>query len=158
MLRRTEHLLGRPALDDAPVVQHEALLAQAVDEREVVRDQHVREPVRLAQPRDQVEHAGLHRHVERARGLVEHEQARLDRQRAGDHDALTLAARELVRVAVRELRLEVDLGQQPGDALALLRARHDPVRAQRLDDACRTRMRGSSAASPSWKTICTARR
>jgi hypothetical protein len=91
--------------------------------------------VGLAEPRDQLEHTRLHGHVERARRFVEHEQPRLDRERAGDADALALAARELVRVAIGELGLEVDLGEQPIDSLALLRTRHDPVRAQRLGDA-----------------------
>ena len=41
-------------------------------------------------------------------------------QRAGDADALALAAGELVRVAVGEVRVEADDAQQLLDALLLL--------------------------------------
>ena len=53
--------------------------------------------VDLAQPAAQVlAHLG----VERPERLVEEEHARLDRERAGERDALALAAGELGRVAV----------------------------------------------------------
>ena len=54
----------------------------------------------LAQPRDQVEHGGFDRHVEAGGRLVHHQQRGLGHQRHGDHHALLLAARELVRIAL----------------------------------------------------------
>ena len=45
-----------------------------------------------------------------------------DGQRAGDADALALAARELVRVAIGEVRVQADDAQQLLDALLLLAA------------------------------------
>ena len=53
---------------------------------------------------EQVDDAGLDRDVERRHRLVEHEQLRVERERAGDADALALAAGELVRVAVARAR------------------------------------------------------
>src|SRR6266568_1223443 len=47
----------------------------------------------------EIEHLRLDRDVERAHGLVEHEELRLDGERARDADALALASRQLVRVA-----------------------------------------------------------
>ena len=51
----------------------------------------------------------LHRHVQGRGRLVEHDKPRLQDQRAGDRDALALAARELVRVALGGLGVEPDL-------------------------------------------------
>ena len=61
---------------------------------------------------------------------------RLDGQRARDADALALAARELVRIAVRVARQEPDVAQQLA-ARARRRSRavrHDAVDVQRLAD------------------------
>ena len=68
----------------------------------------------VLQADQQVHHLGAHRDVERRGRLVEHEDPRLDGERAGDGDALGLAARELVRVAAGEARRERDHLQQPG--------------------------------------------
>jgi hypothetical protein len=55
--------------------------------------------VQPAQPAAQLlAHLG----VERAERLVEQQHARLDRQSAGQRDALPLAARQLVRIAVAQ--------------------------------------------------------
>ena len=51
----------------------------------------------------------LNRDVERRHGLVAHDEARLDRERTRDPDALPLAAGELVRVAGRRVLAEPDL-------------------------------------------------
>ena len=70
----------------------------------------------LLQPVEQVQDLGLHRHVERRRGLVGDQQVRVQRERHGDHRSLAHAAGELVRVLVG----------------ALVRAR-DPDPAEHLD-------------------------
>ena len=53
----------------------------------------------VAQTLDQLQDPDLDRGVQAARRLVEQEEARSDRQRAGDHGALALAARDLVGMA-----------------------------------------------------------
>jgi hypothetical protein len=52
------------------------------------------------QPVEELEDLRLDRHVERRRRLVRHEQLRPTGERHGDHGALPLSARELVRVVV----------------------------------------------------------
>ena len=65
--------------------------------------------MRLLQLRQQVQHLRADGDVERRDRLVEHEDFRPQHQRAGDGDALALAAGEHVRVAVVELRPQPDL-------------------------------------------------
>ena len=68
-----------------------------------------------------------------ARGrLVEHDELRLQDHRAGDGDALALAAGEFVRVAVARRRVEADLAQDRGDAAA--RSPAEAVHAEALGD------------------------
>ncbi len=105
---RLEHLTDRPVLDDAPAVQHRDPVRDRADQREVVRDEEEPEAELALQLGDQVDDRGLHRDVERRRDLVAHEQRRRDRERAGDRDALALAAGELVRVAVDHRRAQRD--------------------------------------------------
>jgi hypothetical protein len=72
----------------------------------------------LLQVLHQVEHLGLHRDVERADRLVGHDQLRPGDQRAGDGNALALAAGKLVRVFVQIAVAQAHLGQHLGGALA----------------------------------------
>ena len=69
--------------------------------------------LRLQRPQ-QVHHLGLDGDVERAGRLVQHHQAGLEDQGAGDGDALALAAAELVRVAGGGGGIEPDLLQRLG--------------------------------------------
>ena len=66
---------------------------------------------------EQVDHLRLDRDVERGHRLVGDDQLRVQRERARDADALTLPARELVRVAVEVMRREADDVQQLEHAL-----------------------------------------
>ena len=68
---------------------------------------------------EQVEHAHADRDVEHRGRLVRDQQVGLDRERARDGDALSLAAGELVRVAIHELLG----GVEPDRAQELERAR-----------------------------------
>ena len=52
----------------------------------------------------QVEDLRLDRDVERRDGLVGDDQLRIERERAGEADALALPARELVRIEAGRLR------------------------------------------------------
>ena len=127
--------------------------------RQVVGDEQVGEAEVVLEVVEQVDDLRLHRHVERRHRLVEHDQARLERERARDADALALAARELVRVAVEVLGL-----RGPRARAARARASLDARRARRRAAAAAapmiwpTRLRGLSDANGSWKTICISRR
>ena len=54
---------------------------------------------------------GLDRHIERTGRFVEDDQPGFEHKGAGDGDALALAARKLMGVALRRIRVEADLGQ-----------------------------------------------
>ena len=114
--------------DDPPKVHHGDARGDPLDHGEVVRDEQVGEAVIALQPREQREHLRLHRDVERGDGLVEHDELRLDRQRAGDRDALALPAGELVREPRGVAGAQPDL---------LERARHARVRRGALRELVR---------------------
>src|SRR5581483_10279076 len=84
------------------------------------------------EPADQLEDPGLHRDIERARRLVEDEDARLDRQRTSDRHALPLSTRELVGIPASVLGLQPHLLQQPYHPSRRVRAIGDSVDAQAL--------------------------
>ena len=90
---------------------------------EIVRDEQIGQAELVPQPLEQADDLGLDRDVQRGRRLVQHEQGRLQRQRAGNADALLLAARHLVRIARRHLRVEPDHAEQSVDGLGLLGGR-----------------------------------
>jgi len=82
-------------------------VADLLDDAQVVGDEEHRQPHLLLQLHQQVDDLGLDGDVERAHGLVAYQQPGAQDKRPGYPDALALAARELVGVAV-------DLvGQQP---------------------------------------------
>ena len=122
--------------------------------RQVVGDEHVGQAELVLQLLEQVDDAGLDRHVERRHRLVEHDQLRLEGEGPGDADALALAAGELVRVPVGVLGRQADeraAARAPGRGLLACSAAVD---LQRLGRASRpTVMRGLSEAYGSWNTI-----
>jgi hypothetical protein len=63
-----------------------------------VADEDVGEVARFLQALEQVEHLGLDRDVQRADRLIADDQLGLERQCAGNADALTLPTTEFVRV------------------------------------------------------------
>ena len=155
---RVELVRGRD-LRDLAEVHHEHAVRDVPDDVEVVRDEHVGEPEVALEVLEQVQDLGLHRDVERRDGLVADDQLRVHGERAGDADALALAARELVREAV------VVLGVQADDVEQLL---HAPLVLRRRCRSCGpraarptmkpTRLRGFSDAYGSWKIIIISRR
>ena len=94
-------------------------VADVLDHAEVVADEEIREVERALQLHEQVEHLRLDRHVERRDRLVADEELGLDRERAGDADARALAARELVREAAHQRRVEADAVQLQPDVFDL---------------------------------------
>ena len=129
------------------------------DDVEVVRDEDVGEPELALQVLEQVEDLRLHRDVERRDRLVADDQLRVDGERAGDADALPLAAGELVREAVVVLRVEADDLEQLLHAALDLGVGADAC-APRAPRAMMkpTRLRGFSDAYGSWKIIIISRR
>ncbi|ELZ80681.1 hypothetical protein C454_10261 [Haloferax gibbonsii ATCC 33959] len=118
VFRRLEQLVCRAEFDHVAEVHHGDAVADVADDRKVVGDKEVRQPELRLEVVEQVQHLRLHGHVERRHRLVEHDEVRFERERAGDTDTLALAAGELVGVAVEVVRREADPLQQVGDLVA----------------------------------------
>lgn len=130
--RRAEDLVGRALLEDRAEIHHHHPVGQASHRSEVVGDQQVAQAALALDPRQQVEHGAADRHVERRGRLVQDEDRRLDRERAGDGDALTLTTAEAAGVAVHELRGETYLLEEPAHPGPSLGAVQVRVQAERL--------------------------
>ncbi len=135
MPRIAEQLLLAGQFDQASEVHHAHLVAHMAHHRQVVRDEKVSEAALALQVLHDVEHLGLHAHVQRRGRLVAHQEFRLGRQRPGDRNALPLAARELVRVLRHVERRESHRLEQFAHPLRQLAAvGDDAVLLHRLAD------------------------
>ena len=127
------HVVRFAELDDLAEVHDRDVVADVAHHGKVVRDEDVREPELVLQVLEQVDDAGLDRHVERRDRLVEHQQLRVERQRPRDADALALTAGELVREPVHVFGVEPDERHQLLDAIDLF-ALAQLVDLERLTD------------------------
>ena len=118
MAGRSEQRLRIRGLDDDAEIHHRDPVGDVLHHREVVRDEDVGEAEPVLQVAQQIEDLRADRDIERRDRLVADDQLRLDRERAGNRDALALAAGEFMRVAAREARLEPDQPQQFLDPFA----------------------------------------
>ena len=121
-------------LDDLAEIHDGDAVADVLDDREVVGDEQVGQAELALQVAQQVDHLRLHRDVEGGDRLVADDQARVQRQRAGDADPLALAAGEFVRVAVERVLPQADLEGELRDPLVELTAARDAVIDERLAD------------------------
>ena len=107
-------------LDDLTKIHHRDAAADIAHDVEVVCDEQVGQPETVAQFDEEIDDLRLHGSVERGNGFIRDDDARLDRKRAGDGDALALASAERVRQAVLERRREADRQQQLVDPIVAL--------------------------------------
>jgi hypothetical protein len=112
--RSVVELARRPDLLDPPAVEHRDPVRDRHRLLLVVRDQHGRDVDLVVQAAQPLAQLGAHLGVERAERLVEQQHARLDGERARQRHPLALAARELIRVALR-VAAEADDAEQLGD-------------------------------------------
>ena len=92
MLRLAEDRVGRRQLDELADIHHRDAVGDVAHHREVVGDEQEGELQPRLQLEQQVQHLRLDRDVERGDRLVGHHQPRIGGERAGDADALALAA------------------------------------------------------------------
>ena len=112
-MRRRAEYLGRCAFfNDPPEIHDEHALAEMAHHVQVVADEKERQTQLRAQVRKQIEDLRLHGNIERGDRLVGNDEIRPARKRAGNSDALALAARELVREPLRMGRIKTDQGKQ----------------------------------------------
>ena len=132
--RGVEYLAGRTRFHDAAVVHHVDPVRHLAHDPEVVGDEQQGHPEAVAKLAQQREDLGLDGHVEGGGRLVRDEQIRVVREGHGDHDALALAAGQLVRIgAPPALHIsEAHEVEQLKDPLAGRRGGHRPVEEKRL--------------------------
>ena len=130
--REQRRLAGR--LHHLAQVHHRHPVGDVSHDSQVMRDEQIGEAELPLERAQQVDHLGAYRHVERRHRLVADQQLGVDRQRAGDADALALAAGELVRIAPRVLRSEPDHVQELRDPPRALASLRQSVDGQRLAD------------------------
>src|SRR6185437_12325946 len=94
----------RPDLAHAATVDHGDAVAHAHRLDLIVRDIDRGEPDSLLEALDLEPRRGAQLGVEVRQRLVEQQRGRLAHQRAGERDALTLAAGELARLAIEQPR------------------------------------------------------
>jgi hypothetical protein len=116
MRRRFEQGPDRTDLDEPAEIENADATGEIPHQAQIVGDEDVGEAERTAELDQQFDDLGLDRHVERRSRLVEHDQSRLDRERARDRDALLLAARQFMRVPVAEIGGQFHHLQQARDA------------------------------------------
>ena len=110
--RRAVDLLLGALLDHAAQVHDRDPVGQVTHDRQVVGDEEIGHAELVLQVLEQVDDLGLHGDVERGDRLVADDDLRLEGERAGDPDALALAAGELVRIPVHVVGVEADALQQ----------------------------------------------
>ena len=107
-----EHRFGVPALDQPAPLHHRHPGAQRPHCPDVVADEQQRHAPPLADLCNQIEHLALGDGVECRGRFIGDQQVRISGQRHGNHGALALPARQLVRITLRMHRQQTDLGQQ----------------------------------------------
>ena len=118
-MRAFEHLRRRAFLDDAPLVDDGHAVADALGHRQLMRDDHQRDAKRAVDVLEQLQDAHGRGRVQRARSLVAQHDLGVVRQRAGDGDALLLAAGKLAGIAVGKVPQAHQLQELAGARLAL---------------------------------------
>ena len=121
--------------DDAAGIHHRDAPGDAAHHREIMRDEEIAQAELLLQVQQQIDDLGLHRNVERRDRFVADDEFRPQRERAGNADALSLAAGEFMRVAVAAGAGQADDLQQFDDAIGALFSRNAAGDIERLGDA-----------------------
>src|SRR5712691_11769394 len=129
-----EHLQGLSEFHDFSKVHDRDVIREVAHEGQVVRDEEVREPEVALEILEEVHDLRLHRDVKGGCRLVEDEEARLDREGAGDRDALALPPAQLVRIPLCDFRMETNAGEEFVDVRLRLHLRHLEMDPQRLRD------------------------
>ena len=116
--------------------------------RKIVRDEEIGEMPLALQPLHQIENLRLDRHVERRDRFVGDDEVGIGGERAGDADALLLAAGELVRIAVDESLARARPSASAREPASRFSSRAAASRNVSIGSAmiCPTVMRGSSDA------------
>ena len=100
--------LRRPDFDGVTFPHHHNAMTDVFDDGEIVRDENHGDAPLALDVLQQVDDLRADGNVQCADGFIADKQARLDGERAGDADALTLAAAEFVRITINMLSKQPD--------------------------------------------------
>ena len=131
MVGRREHAVGRTLLDHPPGIEHDDVVGEGGDGGQVVADEHEGHAALPPEPLEQLDDIGADDGVERGNHLVAEQHLRRRRQRAGEVDALLLAAGKLLGIAPGKLRRQLHHLQQFADALPLFLPLQSEIELQR---------------------------
>ena len=148
-----------PLLDDLPQIHHGHAVRDVTDHGEIVGDEDVGQVELVLDVLEQIDHLGLHRHIEGGHRLVTDDDARVEGQGPGHPDPLPLPARELVGVAVDVVGVEPHQLQELANPVShLVLGEQAAVDRPGLGDDVPTVILGLSEAYGSWKMIWICRR
>ena len=135
MQRIVEQFVAVGEFDDAAEIHHRDALAEMPHHREIVRDEQIGQAELLAQILEQVHHLRLDRYIKRRHRFVADDELGVQRKRARNADALALASRHFMRVAIAEARIQATDRQKFAHACGALRGvRLDAVHLDRFAD------------------------
>ena len=109
MLRIRVDSLRSVELHDTSQIHDHDPVADVFDDAEVMRDEHIGQVKLLLQAAEEVDDLCLDRNVQSGYRLVADDDLRLHGEGAGNVHTLSLAARELVGIALHVLDVETDL-------------------------------------------------
>jgi len=92
MARQLEELIRRGDFDELAEIHNADAIAHVLDDGQVVGDEQVREVELMSKVEKQVEDLRLDRDVERRDSFIADDELGIERQGAGDADALPLAS------------------------------------------------------------------
>ena len=119
-----QHLCRRALFHNPAMLHHGDVVADLRRNAKVVGDEQQCDAEPGLDFIEQFEHLRLHRHIERGNRFVRDENVGIERQRACNRDALTLAAGELMRIARDGVSRQTDQFQQVARFRQRLAARH----------------------------------
>ena len=128
-------LVGVGQLDHLAEVHDGDAVGDMAHDQQIVGDEQIGQAEFFLQLGEHVDDLRLDRHVQRGDRLVADDEVRVDRERAGDADALALAAGKFVGVAGGMLGVEADIAHELENALLpFLPAGVELMHVQRLAD------------------------
>ena len=142
MLGRGEDPLDGALLDDLAVLHHAKPIGDPAHDAEVMGDEQQRHAEPLLDVLEKLDDLRLHRDIERGGRLVGDQEVGLIGERHGDHDALALAAGQLMRIGA-EPRLRIgnaDLAEHLDDPRPRRSAGEPAMQKQNFADLLFDRM------------------
>ncbi len=141
--RRRKHRPDRSRFHDPTLLHHDDRVADLCGNPQIVRDEQNADIGLAPDFLEQDEDFRLNGYVKRRNRFIGHQQARFERERAGDADALALAARKLMRVALHGIGIDTHEVEEFSGTFQSIPSRHAEI-DEPLDERSLMRRRGLS--------------